>query len=705
MDEVVSLLEKLFSKDTRYHNINEIKRTLRLKGEEKEAILNRALGILVETGVIFYDKKQGYRIFPTQSGFAFGEIEINKAGTGFVHTNDDHTILIENCDLNGALNGDNVIVTNIFSKRKDYYHGEIYKITKRNTGNVIFEVVGSGINATIIPYNNLEYVSVDINKNEFKNLIDGDLILVKVGCESNFGFFKATIDKVIGHKDDPDIDIKLIFEKYNLPVEFSEQVYREAKTIPKEVTKEDLIDRIDLRNETALTIDCDNTKDRDDALIIKKLDNGNYLLKVNIAHVSHYIKKESLLFEEALKRTTSHYPGNTCIPMLPHIISNGICSLNANVDRLTRTVEMEIDSTGAIIDYNIYNSVINSKMAMSYSNVNKLLNGEYVPEYEKYKYQLDLLNELDVILEKKRDKRNYVNFNIAEPHLIKNNVNDSYEFYPNKLGIAGQIIENCMLVANATVYKHFAWHLLAYRVHESPNEEKVREVINILRASGIKIPKITNVDSSALKTIIDSLDDDEVSEIVRECLLKSMKKARYDTVNVGHFALQYDIYGHFTSPIRRIIDLITHMTIDNIETFDYSEESIKKFEKFLQEVCERTNKIEKISKLIEEEVMDMLMAKEMAKHIGEQFEVYVTDISKHAMLVRTKNLIKGKIKLENIQDDKYYYDYDKKAIIGKKTKNKYQIGNKIVVLVKDACKETRTINFEIPNQKVLKKIS
>lgn len=702
MEELVDLLKNLFSKDTRFHSKNEIKKLLKLKGEVQDKILEDALSTLVENCTLFYDEKQGYKAFPLNKGYAYGEIEINKAGTGFVHTKDGYTIMIENKDLRGALNGDIVIVSNITNKIRGYYHAEVYKVTKRKTGNLVFEVVGNGLKSTIIPYNSLECVNVNINQNEYKNLVDGDLILVKVGCEYNYDAYNATIEKVIGHKDDPNIDIKLILERYNIPVEFPEEVINEANLLPKEVTKEDLKNRVDLRNETIFTIDCDNTKDRDDSIGIKKLDNGNYLLKVNIAHVSYYIKEGSLIYQEALNRTASHYPCNTCIPMIPHVISNGICSLNPNVDRLTRTVEMEIDTNGVIVNYDIYNSVINSKIAMSYSKVNNLFNGEKVEEYNNFIKDLNLMRELNTILEKAREKRNYINFNTSEVEAIENKT--SIEFRPNDLGLAGQIIENFMLIANNTVYKHYSWQILPYRVHEAPNEEKVNDVLNLLRISNIKIPKIKNVSSKSLKTIIDNLNNDEVSLIVREYLLKSMKKARYDRNNVGHFALQYDVYGHFTSPIRRIIDLITHISIDNIEKFDYSENSISDYEKFLDSICDKTNKLEKIDKQIEEEAMDMLMAEEMEKHIGEEFELYITDICKHSMMVRTANLIRGKIKLENIKDDKYYFDYDSNAIIGKSTKTKYQIGNKVFAIVKDASKQTRTINFEIPKQKIIKKI-
>ena len=703
MEEVVELLEEFFSKNSKSYSKSEIKKQLKLKGETKEKILNAALNVMVEEGILFYDNK-GYKIFPKQAGYAFGELQINKSGTGFVHTKDGHTILIENCDLNGSLNGDKVIVSNIYSKRKDYYHGEIYKVTKRKTGNVIFEVIGNGRRASLVPYNNLEFVNVSINPHEFDNLIDGNLILVKVSCDSEDKVYKGTIDKIIGHKDDPNIDIKLILEKHNVSTEFSKDILMEAESLPKCVTDSDIVNRVDLRNENIFTIDCDNTKDRDDSVGIQKLDNGNYLLKVNIAHVSHYIKRDSLLFEEALNRCMSHYPGNTCIPMLPHLISNGICSLNPNVDRLTRTIEMEIDCTGTIVNYDIYNSVINSKIAMSYSNVNKVLDGEIINDYEPYRKELQLLKELNYILERARNERNYINFNTSEIQIIKNSDGETI-FRPNNQGLAGQIIENCMMIANNTVYNHYSWNFLQYRVHEAPDEEKVKSVISILRSSGIPIPKISNITSRNLKIIMNSIKDSEISEIISEYLLKSMKRARYDIVNLGHFALQYDTYGHITSPIRRIIDLITNMTIDNIDNFDYSDESIKSFEKFLNEVCERTNEIERKSKLIEEETIDMIAAEEMKKHIGEEFEVYITDISNNSIMVRTKNLIRGKIKLDSEEDDKYYYDPNRNAIIGRSSQNKYQIGNKLLVRVKDASKETRTVYFELTKQKTLKKIS
>lgn len=702
MEEIIESLEKLFSKNKQYHNYSDIVKTLNIKGENQEKILKSSLEVLTEEGIIFYDKKKGYKIFPEYE-YAFGTIEINKSGTGFVHTTKGDIILIENSDLNGALNGDNVIVSNIYSKRKDYYSGEIYKIAKRKNGNIIFEVIKQHDVVNVIPYNKNEWINVDIDLSNFKSLIDGDLILVNVQTKEHDGVFEGNIIKILGHKDDPDIDIKVICEKNGINVEFKEEIVKEAKSLPKKVSETDIKGRKDERGETNFTIDCDNTKDRDDNVGIKKLDNGNYLLKVNIAHVSHYIKPYMKSFGEALVRCSSHYPGNSCIPMLHHIISNGICSLNPGVDRLTKTVEMEINSSGDIVNYDIYDSVINSSMAMSYSNVNKVLKGTIIEGYEKYVNDLKLMKELSDILNEKKNQRNYINFKTIEEEIIEED-NEIKGFKKNDYGTAGEIIENFMLLANVTFYTHYSWFILGYRVHEAPDEDKVKEILALLRSNDIKLPKLKNINANSLKTLIDNLEDNETSLIVREWLLRSMKKARYDTNNIGHFALQYPIYGHFTSPIRRIIDLVSQTISDMVDTFNYNDSCIKKLEEFVNKTCIDANKVEKIDQIIEEETKEMLMAKYMENKIGLEFEAYITNVSSHSIMVRTKDLIKGKIKLESLNGDKYYYDYNKKYVVGKNSNKKYRIGDKVYVIAKRASKQERTVEFEINNQKKLVKM-
>lgn len=702
MEELKELINSFFNRYNGFIEYKRLKKILNIKGEEQTDIFNRALDAMVIDGRLFFDEKKGYRIYSNELGYAYGILEINKSGTGFVHTKDGYTILIENNDLNGAMDGDTVSVYKITAKRKDYYSGEIYKVLKRYNGNLIYEVVGNGYNSILIPYDSLNNISIEINKNEYKNLIDGEIILVNVSEEKIDDEYKAEIVKSIGFKSDPDIDIKLLADKYNINIDFPIDVLNEASSIPQIVTPNDIIDRIDLRDKDFITIDCDNTKDRDDAIYLEKLLNGNYKLFVSIASVNYYVKKDSKIYEEALKRCLSYYPDNSCIPMFPRVISNGICSLNEGVDRLTKTCEIEIDECGNIIDYNIYNSVINSRKAMNYSEVNKVINNECVDGYQDYANLIELMYELSKILNKSKKNRNYLNFLIPDIDIIKGD-NKFIEFKESGIGSAEEIIENFMLLANQVVAENYSFLPFIYRVHEMPNESTIKETIEFLKVSGFRIPKLSNINEKTINFILDSLNDSNESKIVRMELLKSMKRARYDTKNVGHFALQLDNYCHFTSPIRRITDFIIHDLIDEYENFDYSEESIYKMENEFSIIAASATKAEKISKDLEQEALLMRMAEYMENHIGERYNAYITDVYPSGLFVKTDDKIIGKVKLDDIDGDKYRYDYDKRNVIGKKNHNTYKIGDEVYVLVKDASKQLRTINFEILDQKQLVK--
>ena len=702
MSELKELIIKYFEKNKGKFLKSELRKKFNINGEQQTAIFNCILNELVEDGCLFFDEKGYYRLFTNEIGLAYGEIKINKNGTGFVHTKDGYTILIENPDLNGALEGDKVIVNSISAKRKDFYSGEIYKVLKRKKDFVTFEVIGNGKNATLIPYNSYNNINILINKNELTNLIDGELIKVKVSTKCIDGEYVATIDSIIGHRDDPDIDIKLLAEKYDFPIEFSQEAEMEAEKLPKEVTDSDIINRIDLRDKNIITIDCDNTKDRDDAVYVEKLPNGNYRLLVSISSVDYYIKKDMQLYEEAKKRCTSHYPNNACIPMFPHIISNGICSLNPNVDRLTKTCDMEIDNNGNIIDINVYNSVINSKKAMKYSEVNKVLNNEVMKEYAPYIDQLKLMKELSDILERSKNKRNYLNFDVGDIEVIQDKNNKPIKFIKREIGDAEKIIENFMLAANASIATIYSWLPIIYRTHEAPDPTKVKKAINILNNSGIKIPKINNLNEHSIKHILNNIKNSEEGEIVKAILLSSMKRAKYSTLNFGHYALQLNNYCHFTSPIRRITDFINHSIISKVLEGNFNNADLDSIEVESLNVSNDATFIEKMDKDMENEAKLMSMAEYMENHIGEEFEGYITDINKNGIFIITKNNIPGKIKITDILDDNYSFDHNRNILVGRNTKNKYRIGNKIYVISKEASKQNRTINFEIPKQKKLK---
>ena len=701
MEELMGSIVEYFKHNNKGFSVIELRNHFEIKGEEQTDIFNNALNTLVEDGSLFFDGKT-YKLFTPDLGLAYGEIEINRMGNGVIHT-PYGIIFVDNNNLNGALNGDKVTISNIIkSPRRNNYEGKVFQVLKRRTGRIVYKVKGDGFDAKLIPYNENENIEIFINKNQLKNLRNGDYIVVEVSTEKKDNKFLAEIDKVITTENDKNKDVRILYEEYDIPVDFPDDVMKEAKNLPTEVSEQEIVGRKDLRNKQFLTIDCDNTKDRDDAICIEKLPNDNYKLYVSISDVSHYVKPGTKLFEEALKRCNSHYVNNTCNPMFPKELSNGICSLHANVDRLTKTVEMEIDSNGEVLNYDIYKSVINSKRAMKYSNVNKVLDGISVNGYDEFADELKIMNELNQILENKRHERNYIDFDIRDVEQVENDFGEVVDFKRGETGNAQLLIENFMVIANETVAKHFYWLPFIFRIHEEPNKQAVDDVLELLRDAGYNIPNCKNVDARTLNGILKGLSKTDKLDIAKSLILRRMKRARYCVNNLGHYALQLKNYCHFTSPIRRIADFMIHTIIDGVEVLDYSNEGISKLEKELQVVCENASKIEKISKEIEEKGMQLEMARYMEKYVGKGFDAYITEIYQHGMLAKTENMIVGKIKLEDILDDKYYFDYDKNAIIGKKNKKKYTIGQKVYVVVKDASKANRTISFKIEKEKVKK---
>lgn len=684
MEEVKKLIEEFIEKNNKITE-EKLKKALKIKGETKTKIYNKALKELREEGKIYQDEKERLTPFSKNQELIHGKIKINKAGNGFIEDS-QKTIYIESKDLNGALDEDIVII------EKDQ-NPKVKQILKRNKENIVLEVQKEN-KTKLIPHHKNQNIKVDINKNELKNLSNGDLILVKITTEKTNDKYKGEIIKTIGNKNEKETELKALALEYGVPVEFSKESIQEAKNIKQSVTKEDLKDRIDLRQKQIVTIDCDDTKDRDDAVYVEKTKYGNYKLYVSIIDISHYIKPNTGLYEEARKRCTSHYLNNICIPMFPKEISNGICSLNENEDRLTKTCEMKINKKGEVIDYKIYDSVINSKKAMKYSEVNQVLENKNLKEYTPFIKQLKIMEELNKILEQNKHQRAYLDFDIQEIKVNERKDGKIENFTLRSQKTAEKIIENFMILANQTIANHYSWLPFIYRVHEAPNEEKIKETIEKIKKSGIKIPNNVNTNPYSIKKALDKIKEKDEHGIYRKELLKSMKKAKYDTTNEGHFALQLDTYTHFTSPIRRLPDFIIQTLISKIDTLDYSKESIENLEKTLNEVAKESSKVEKIAIELEDEALKMAMAEYMENHIGETTNGVITDIYISGALIKTVNQITGKLKLEDMKDDKYYVDKDQNVIIGKKTKEKYHLGDQIEVTVKKADKKERTINFE-----------
>ena len=698
-EELELEIKKILDKDKKNHSLDEIQKELNIFGEIRRMALEDALNDLMEDGYLIGDKRGNVKRLTNDSGLAFGTIEINKNGNGHVHTNDGYTIFIPSLKLNGALDGDSVIVSNIVPGRKDTFEGEIQKIVKRKNGKALFQIVKVGNAVSFIPYNNNYNVNIELNKNDINKLVDGDIIEVQVPEESRDGIYFASLNKIIGNIVDADADIKALAAEFQIDDSFTKEELEQANSIPTIVRPEDKVGRRDLTNLPFVTIDCDNTKDRDDSVYVQKLENGNYKLYVSIASVNHYIKRGTPLFEGIKKRCTSHYPNNTVIPMLPHIISNGICSLNENEERLTKTCEMEIDNNGYVVDYDIYNSVIKSRKAMRYSDVNKIFAGEKIPGYEEYEEDLFKMRELSNILTNASKKREYLEFVVPEIQVSKEDGENI--FYLNEQNESEKLIENFMVTANSTVASHYSWIPFIYRVHEAPDEEVVKNVIKKMNLCGYRIVMDGKITRGSLNALLKKFKTKEECQIFHQMLLKAMAKARYSTDNQGHYALKIQDYCHFTSPIRRAADFMIHTAIDDLEENNYAMEYVDLLEQELNEVSLNASKEEINDFKFEEEAKKMAMAENMEHHIGEEYEGVITDIYPHGVFVRTTDLIEGKVSLQDIgsEDEKFMYDNDRFLVSCKKTRESYHVGDKVLVEAIAASKHNRTVNFKLERKK------
>ena len=616
-----------------------------------------------------------------KNNYATENIRIYKDCGVFYFDNIKYKIHLD--DINGALKNDLCL----FVIDKESKKAKVKKIIKRFNDLVVCELIDNKLKI----YGDNKHV--DIPSNECSRLVEGSRVLIKL---KNDGL-NGNIVEIIGHKDDPDIDLTQIALSKCFSLDFSEEYLKELEKFPNHVKEDEIKGRLDLRNKLIYTIDCDNTKDMDDAISVEKKENGNYVLGVHIADVSHYVKLGSEIFKEAFKRGNSLYMLNTVIPMIHKFLSNGICSLNPSVDRLTKSCFMEIDKDGNIVDYKIVKSVIRSKKKMKYSEVNKLLEeNKMVAGYEPFIDNLKLANELNNILNKARIERGYVKFmsNDLIVELDKNN--KPLEFKMQEQKTAETMIENCMLMANQTVAINYSWLPFIYRIHEMPDKNTVINILQFLKKLGYNIPLIKNVDNQkALQGILRDLSSDKDFKIISNFILRGMKKAKYSTENTGHFALAYEHYTHFTSPIRRLSDLMVHILIDLYEKNNYMiNEEIENLEQLLIDVSIQASFKERKAIEAENEANAMKMAEYMEGHINEYFNGKIINIDSSGVTVEVNNII-GHVNFSDIKKDSYKFNKENFTLFGKKTKQTLKIGDNVRIKVLSASKEYRTIDFAI----------
>ena len=698
--------------DLKKLTLDQLRKAAHIKGETMQASFINALNELEEQGEIYLDDEGYYKKFDCKGlGKVQGEIHINQMGQGFVfieHNGHKIKYLIREEHLNGALEGDIVVLTNIHHGKTNYADANVEKIVKRGKGKTIFEYAGNG---EFIPYTIHGNVTVICPKEELKRLVVGSRVLVDMDKEriaiiENKAVFEGHIDKVVGHKDDPDIEIATIAAEHGFLKEFPEDVIKQLKTIPDEVQKEDLAGREDLRDQRIFTIDGKDTKDMDDAVSIVKTIDNHYILSVHIADVSHYIKEGTPLDIEAKKRGTSVYLADSVIPMFPHQISNGICSLNEGVDRLTKTVDMYISDEGEIIDYVIYDSVINSKKKMNYDDVNKILEQNIIPKgYEPFTNDLKVMQELSEILNKNNAKEGKVDFASDEIKVITTPTGEPIEFETRKQKTAEKLIENFMVAANSCVAEYHRWLETpeVYRVHGNPNDDNLLNALKTLKQEGLctkeevdsLINKIKNghYNSQDLNFFLEHFKDNENYLVISKLILKSMSKAKYSSSCDGHYGLGLNYYTHFTSPIRRHPDLMVHRLTNPYQHYEPSQ--LLPYYNLLPEICEHDSFMERQADKAEKETLDLKMAEYMQREFEEDSgKIYtgrIINMTPYDTEIKLDNNIIGHVTPADLAHAK-----------ATGHNHKLKLGERVCVLVKEVSIPHRVIYFNL-NYKELSK--
>lgn len=672
--------------------IMEINDLLGLHTIEEYQELEKTLNILCMEAQIYYsEKKKRYTLF-SNTNYMKGKLIVNPKGYGFVilDDNDKEDIFISSRNMLDAKSNDIVLVEYINKHNKE---GKVTKVIKRDESNLVglFDSE-NGIDYVIL--DKKEYGKYIIPKGFSKGAVPGHKVLVR--RLFNGAFNEAEVIKIIGHKNDVGIDILSYVYEYGFDPTYSDDVMAEVEKIPSEVSEEEMLSRTDLRDKMIFTIDGKDTKDIDDAISIEKIDNDKYILGVHIADVSHYVKKGSYLDDDAYERGTSVYLVDRVVPMLPHKLSNGICSLNPNVDRLAMSCVMEINGKGYVSNYQIFKSVIRSKKQMNYDDVNSILEDNVIPSgYEEYVDTLRTMNELSNILRKKMVRHGYIDFNIKEPKII---VDDSC--HPVDIKICEQrtgekLIENFMIVANETVAGFIEDKNLPgiYRVHDKPNKEKLIEYLKFLSIKGYNIKADVNRFSPKdYQNIINKFKNDPARDILGTLAIQTMSKAKYSDINIGHYGIASKRYSHFTSPIRRYPDLTLHRLLKDYLGTPNSK-VIDSWRKSLPGISIQTSKKELDSVDCERDVEKMKKAEYMMDHIGEVYTGVISGIMDFGFFVMLDNTVEGLVRLDSLKGDYYSYNKNRYMIIGKNKGKMYTYGDVVKVEVIAASKDTSQVDF------------
>ncbi len=659
---------------------------------------------LEENYKITKNRKNRYRLIG--ENFVEGIYRKNQRGFGFVKIeNRDDEIYISKEDSLNALNGDKVIIEIIEENNKiKRAEGKIKKIIKHEKETVVGTFQESRNFGFVVPDDKAFGTDIFISKGKFLNAKNNQKVVVKITKYPQKGKnAEGEIIEVLGSIDEAGVDMLSIIKAYDLPSEFPDPVIEEAKKFGNKINENEIKNRIDCRKDIIFTIDGEDAKDLDDAVRVIKLKNGNYRLDVHIADVSYYVKEESMLDKEAQIRGTSVYMLNRVIPMLPKELSNGICSLNAGEDRFTLTCSMEINPKGDVVSSEVYKGIIKVTERMNYHDVQKILDKsdkQVLKKYDKYIEDFELMSELANILKNKRLEQGYLNLDIPESRIELDENGKVINIGKYETSFSNEIIEQFMLSANETIAEKFYWldAPFIYRVHEDPDLEKIKELNKFLYNFRLKI-RIANekIYPKEVSKILEEIKGKEEEKVVSTLILRTLKIARYEAVNKGHFGIASKYYCHFTSPIRRYPDLFIHRIISKYLEDNYIVDD-KFVEEFKQKAIDRarnSSEREKIATKAERDSEDMKKAEFMQDKIGEEYEGIISSVTQFGIFVELENTVEGLIRFENLGNEYFIYDEDKKRLIGENSNKVYKIGDKVKIKVISANKILRQIDFEI----------
>jgi ribonuclease R len=668
-------------------NINKLHKLTKLPIETIEQIIQE----LLAEGLIFFNSSRKYETIKDE--YLVGTVEKTTKGNCYVIVNGEK-IFIEQNDLHTALKNDLVVI-----ERKYDNFGIIKGILERKNNKLVCEVKEHNNKLILVPFNGNCEIQLVTPPELLKDYIIGDRVFITLANEASEenDILVRDIHK-IGHFTDKNSDEIAIAISKDFDIDFSNEAMKEAESLPKEVLPEEKKDRLDLTNEVIFTIDSVHTKDMDDAISIKKLDNGNYELGVHIADVAHYVKPGTNLFKEAMKRGTSVYIGDVVIPMIPSILSNGICSLNEGVERLTKSCIMEINPQGKVVNYKITDSVIKSKKKMTYEELNELFSGNQIdPSYIPFIPELQVIRELSNILTKTKHKNGAIEFESSDISIQKDRKQEQITGFKQKnQGEAESIIENFMIMANEVIATDFYWKDLPfiYRTHDMPEEMRLENTIEQIKSLGLgtQLIKIQNAyGPKAIQSILEHYKNTPIYSVISNLLLRSMAKAQYSTENIGHFALSLDNYCHFTSPIRRFPDLMIHTLINKFNNPKTRYSHLERLQDELYGIAKHSSYKERQADDAEKDFIKLRMAQYMEEHKDEEFEGIILDIDKDKVFIKLDNNVK--CLLDNGGDFALSFipDPQQKELTCSYSKQKVKLGTRV---------KTEVTRVDIPQKQV-----